>query len=335
MRAPRYNTVALFIVLVFSYSSVATADTAAEETQAYRASQAAAGVDGDGNPADSDGTAKVAVVGFKASGMDEATVQNLSELFTTEIGGVPGYKVIGQSEVRDLLGYQAAQAALGCDNEANPKCLASLQSVLGVDLIITGTVGTVGDTFVVSVQLIDIVKVETVGRFSGTVAGSVEVLLPFIRVAAWKVLGVEPPQSVLSHFRRVSNKDDGAAVTHTAAGGAAKTQPAPHAAVTPQRNGKPPWQRRARSASTLVGLVGVFVGLGTYGWAEVQTFDKNADAITAEEQDTADTFKGYAKTSGIVAGVGFAAALVFYLLEPDLGSDSPIGVGPQGLLLRF
>src|SRR6185436_18478025 len=150
---------------VFAIAFLVSAAASAEETNA-------AGV-----------VTRVAVAGFKATGVDEILVENLTETFTTEAGKVAGFNIIGQNEIKDLVGYQAQQNMLGCDDAA---CMSDLAGALGVDMLIAGTVGKVGETFVVNVRIIDVKKAETKQRVGETIAGRADALLPYIRLVAWQ-----------------------------------------------------------------------------------------------------------------------------------------------------
>jgi TolB-like protein len=158
---------------------------------------ALAAADGESAPGSADEPTKVAVLALKATGLDEDVATNLTELFTSEAGEVPGFEIISQSEIKEMLSFEQQRQMLGCDDES---CVAELGGALGVARMITGTVGKVGDTFVVNIKLIDSVKAQPIARIGETVPGRLELLPPTIRVAAWQLLGQDVPAHVQADY---------------------------------------------------------------------------------------------------------------------------------------
>ena len=140
---------------------------------------------------------RAAILELKATGIDEAVVVNLTDLLTAEAGKIPGYRVISQAEIRDMLGFEMQKQSLGCDEAS---CFAQIGGALGADLIVTGTFAKIGETFVLNVRLIDIVKSETERRVGETVAGQVDLLPPLMRLVAWRLFADEVPKEVQADF---------------------------------------------------------------------------------------------------------------------------------------
>jgi TolB-like protein len=137
----------------------------------------------------------VAVLEFKADGIDATVTRNLNELFTSEAGRVPGYKIIGFSEIKEMLSFEAQKQTLGCTDEG---CASAVGGALGVGLIVAGSVGQVGEHFVVNLKLIDIRTAQATARVGETIAGRVELLTDAIRIAAWKLLSGNVPADLLA-----------------------------------------------------------------------------------------------------------------------------------------
>jgi TolB-like protein len=256
---------------------------------------------------------KVAVAGFRATGVDEILVDNLTETFTTEAGKVPGFKVIGQSEIKDLVGYQAQQNMLGCDDAA---CMSDLAGALGVDMLIAGSVGKVGDTFVVNVRIIDVKKAETKHRVGANIAGRADALLPYIRLAAWQLLGVRPPDDVVA----ANDKAQAAAPPVEQP----KPEPKPEVAAAPAPTTPPaPAEQGVSGLLVAKRISNAIAGLGIIGGGACAGlwFFKDQeikDARVAKEGDVRqrDDYKKYGIIAGGIGGVGLIASIIFAAMLP-------------------
>jgi hypothetical protein len=105
---------------------------------------------------------KVAVLDVQATGVDDALVGVLTEVLTTEVQRSGRFQeVIAGRDVKAMLSFEERRQILGCSDEA---CLAEIGGALGADRIVVSSVGKVGDSFLVTVKLIDIQNARTDGR---------------------------------------------------------------------------------------------------------------------------------------------------------------------------
>jgi TolB-like protein len=113
----------------------------------------------------------IAVFSLEAQGV-EAKVSNIvSETILSEIGRLPDTKVIGSKDFDAMLGYEQKKQLVGC-TEAS--CATALGGALGVDRILMGSVGKLGESFVVNLKLMDIRKGETEALFTKRLTGGTE-----------------------------------------------------------------------------------------------------------------------------------------------------------------
>ncbi|MBI3178356.1 MAG: hypothetical protein HYZ27_01770 [Deltaproteobacteria bacterium] len=276
----------------------------------------------------------VAVLELKATGLDANVVKNLTELFTAEAGKVPGYKVIGQSEIKDMLGFEIEKQQMGCDDAS---CYAQIGGALGVDLLVTGSVGTVGETFVVNARLIDIGKAQTRNRVAESIAGRVELLPDYMRVVAWRVMGQEVPKAVSDAYEATRARlaaPAAAAVTAPAETGKAEVA----ATTEPQR--MPMGWRVARTGTAALAGVGLVGG----GAMHALSYMKNNEADSEDDsgkkndlKDTADRYQKLAYTGYIIGGAGAIAHLLvrFFQPHPDAPTALQIIPTPNGVLVKF
>ena len=124
---------------------------------------------------------KVAVLDVQASGVDEAMVGVLTEVLTTEIQRSGRFdQVVAGRDVKAMLSFEERRQILGCSDEA---CLAEIGGALGADRIVVSSVGKVGDTFLVTVKLIDITRARTDARGYRSVGGAPDALVAGIQEA--------------------------------------------------------------------------------------------------------------------------------------------------------
>lgn len=117
----------------------------------------------DAAPANSIATerSKIAVLDFMVQGVDEATTENILTLVANELQQLGVFQVITRSDLISMIGFEADKQLMGCESDMT--CLTELSGALGVDHTVAGTVGRIGDTFILGLTLIraDSGKVES------------------------------------------------------------------------------------------------------------------------------------------------------------------------------
>jgi TolB-like protein len=106
-----------------------------------------------------------------------------------------GLQVVTSSEIATLLGFERQRQLMGCSDEVG-SCMAELANALGVDGIVTGSVGRFGSTFQVNLKVVASRDGSSLAIFSGSSdeAGVLALLTQAARSLA---------REVLSHFGRV------------------------------------------------------------------------------------------------------------------------------------
>ncbi len=148
---------------------------------------------------------KAAVVDLKPHGVDGAIAQNLTELLTLELKKFEGLGVISREEIKTMLRFQAEKSALSCDDDTS--CLVEIGGALGVDYLVTGSVGKLGDSFVVTLKLMDVHRATVASRVSESVRADAAELAFTLRFATWRLLG--RPLDGTGSIRVRSNIGDG------------------------------------------------------------------------------------------------------------------------------
>ena len=125
---------------------------------------------------------KIAVWRFDALGIDPEIVQRLETLFRMELDRLDRQPLPSRSVVDKSI----TPAEQNCTGEE--KCLAAIGKRLGVDLVVTGTVGSLGDNYVLNIKVVDVATGKSQKMQSDPLRGSPDDLIEGVRVAAYKLL---------------------------------------------------------------------------------------------------------------------------------------------------
>lgn len=128
-----------------------------------------------------------AVFDLKPTGLSPETAQNLTQVLSAEVRGVEGASVISREDISTMLKFSATKMELGCTDDG---CMAEIGGALGVDRLITGDVGKLGNAFVISLRLLDVRRGSVENRATETYEGDEEQLLRAVRHAARSLLGL-------------------------------------------------------------------------------------------------------------------------------------------------
>lgn len=114
---------------------------------------------------------KMAVTEIKVQrGVDPVIARVIEEFMANETSRLPNYRVIGRDDIARMLNHEQEKQMLGCDES----CLTEIGGALGVDILLAGSMDRVGDTFLISLKLINIRTAVVIRRESGRLRGSTE-----------------------------------------------------------------------------------------------------------------------------------------------------------------
>ncbi len=109
----------------------------------------------------------VAVLDIQGDQLKPSDRITLTDYITTEVGNIPGYRVIARNAVAKALELRGS-GALECDDE---KCFADLGGALGAEYLVTGEIGMLNGNYVCNFRLIDVKKGSTRARVSESIEG--------------------------------------------------------------------------------------------------------------------------------------------------------------------
>lgn len=117
---------------------------------------------------------KLAAPGFSGVDVTEAQATFFSDHFAQQLN-LRGLQVITSSQIGSLLGFERQRQFLGC-KETSSSCMAELAAALGVDGVVTGSVGKFDQAYQVNVSVVSSRDGRTLSAFSRKVNGSAAVL---------------------------------------------------------------------------------------------------------------------------------------------------------------
>lgn len=120
-------------------------------------------------------------------GVDSLIVARLEGLLRIELGRLADAAMPSAVAVQRLM--QRDRALQACTGDL--KCLAKAGRALGVDRIISGNVGGLGDSYVVNLKIVDVKLQKELRRVQETISGNPDQLIEAVRVAAYGLVAPE------------------------------------------------------------------------------------------------------------------------------------------------
>ena len=126
---------------------------------------------------------KIAVWRFDALGIDSELVGRLETLFRQELDRLVKSPLPSRREIDRVV----TAAERECTGEE--KCLAAIGKKLNVDVVVTGTVGSMGDSYILNIKAVDTATAKQLQRITtDPLRGSPDDLIEGVRVAAYRLL---------------------------------------------------------------------------------------------------------------------------------------------------
>ena len=130
-------------------------------------------------------TQKIAVWRIDALGISPELVTRLEALFRMELDRLATRPLPGRREIDRAVGSDRELAACGGED----RCLAAIGKRLGVDVIVAGTVGQLGDHYVLTIKAVEVATARALPKIqSDPLRGQPDELIEGVRVAAYRLL---------------------------------------------------------------------------------------------------------------------------------------------------
>jgi TolB-like protein len=105
----------------------------------------------------------MAVMDVRAvQGVQSGTATLITDIIVTEVSGTRRFDVVGSADISSLLGLEKQKQLLQCGEDSS--CLAELGGALGVDYLLSGSVGLLGTRLRISLSLQNVKRARVVAR---------------------------------------------------------------------------------------------------------------------------------------------------------------------------
>jgi len=121
-----------------------------------------------------------------SSGLTIGEAQLLTSRLNSELVRLGMFRVVERARVDDLLKEMGFQQSGACDEN---ECVAKVGRILGVQYMVGGEVGRIGESFALEVRMIDVSSGRVIRATSDTYQGPIEGLLEIMKNVALKLVG--------------------------------------------------------------------------------------------------------------------------------------------------
>ncbi len=157
---------------------------------------------GQGNPSINEETAAelaagkytVAVLDFEGRGISVMEAQTLTDRFNTAMAGTDAVIMVERGTMMDVLDEQGFDSG-GCTSD---ECAAEVGAMLGVEFMVSGAIGKLGDTYTIDVKMFSVQTGAAENMQNVTYSGKVDGLITEIEILAWTILELDPPKELLA-----------------------------------------------------------------------------------------------------------------------------------------
>lgn len=132
---------------------------------------------------------RVALMRLTGLGLSEAIRQKLEELLFSNLRGMNKWEVLDAEKVDAILESSQHRQLRYCDND--PVCMRAQANVLGVDRIIYGTIAALGKDYSLALRSLETLGEAPADKQDVTLDGDLDILIPQIRLIAYKMLAPE------------------------------------------------------------------------------------------------------------------------------------------------
>lgn len=139
----------------------------------------------------------VAVLTFEGKGIVQYEAAALTDRLSTEINNTGAVRIVERGMMQEILTEQGFQQS-GC---TSAECAVEVGALLGVQYMISGSIGKIGDTYTIDAKMVSVQTGATDASKNVTYAGKVDGLITEIEILAWTILGLTPPNDLLARQR--------------------------------------------------------------------------------------------------------------------------------------
>jgi len=135
-----------------------------------------------------------AVLDFEARGISALEAQTLTDRFSGELVNTSAIIMVERNQMDEILDEQGFQQS-GC---TSAECAAEIGALLGVQKMISGSFGKLGNTYTIEAKIFSVETGQTERAVSKTYKGEIDGLLDQIALVAWELMGLQPPPDLMA-----------------------------------------------------------------------------------------------------------------------------------------
>jgi len=134
----------------------------------------------------------VAVMDFDPRGISMLEARTLTDRFATELDATGRAILVDRRSMNEVMQEQGFDEA-GCTSE---ECAAEVGALLGVEFMINGAIGKLGDTYTIDAKMFEVATGAASKTKNATYTGPVDGLITEIEILAWEMMGLKAPNSL-------------------------------------------------------------------------------------------------------------------------------------------
>ena len=133
-----------------------------------------------------------AVIDFDGLGITTMEAITLTQRLAGEMVKTNAFILVDRSQMKEILSEQGFQQS-GC---TSAECAVEIGNLLGVEQMVSGSFGKIGETYTIEAKLFSVETSETIRAVNKTYKGAVDELITQVELVAWDIAGLEPPQAL-------------------------------------------------------------------------------------------------------------------------------------------
>lgn len=116
----------------------------------------------------------IAILSIQSGKKNDDNVERISDIVAENYQRNSNAKVLFLDDIRSLLKTEKLEGLLNCFTDS---CITRISSIVGVDMLILGNIGQVGQSYIFSLKMIDALRDKTIKRVSTSVDSNLGLVL--------------------------------------------------------------------------------------------------------------------------------------------------------------
>jgi formylglycine-generating enzyme required for sulfatase activity len=149
---------------------------------------------------------KIAILSVQSSAITKENLERVSDYIAEEFEKKSNGKVLFLEDIRSMLQAEGVENLLTCFADS---CISQIGNAIGADIVIIGGIGQLGNNYLFSLKMIDVLRDNVLSRVSTRVTGDIGKVLDEIPVAVGNLVRKNSVQmdSIISAPRAAKNGD--------------------------------------------------------------------------------------------------------------------------------